>query len=754
MTTYTKVWIAVGIATLAIERLWLALWPLILYGCVVGAVLLSGAMETLPLAVHRGAVIAAAIGFLALGFLRLKAFKFPKRSQAVRLIESSLVARPLTTLEDTLANQTPFSLTLWNRHREQARKRIGRLRTRFPCPPIGAEDPFGLRFLGLIALLIAAVTAQESWSARLGSGLFPSSPELAIQTAVLITPPEYSGHSPFYLFPDQKERLSVPEESELLVRVSGTRSPPTLELDQRRFPLEALEDEHYQRVLTLTQPLTKIKVKTARETLASWDVDLIVDQPPWIEHADAPQSTAYQALAIGFQAGDDYGVSNIVAKITAPEIEGSYSEIVLPLASNLQAKTIARTSYHDLTPHPLAGETVHLRLEASDHKGQTTATPALAIILPERAFSHPIAKELVEIRKKLLRLRISSQEAARRLETILDQEWTHRVGSYLALSVAYHWLNRHPVEGRERVPDLLWKVALALEDGDLSLALEQLRTIQKQLEQALEGDASEEDLKRLTQKLQEALERYLRALASQEQTNDLAASRQTVESADLDRMMESLSDLIEVGAREQAMRMLSELQNILENLRSPTSGENFLHNALKNLQEIIKQQQSLIDQTFEESKRPEQSDQARLNSLARQQNILRHELEAFQQLFDYLPFDQPPSLDQANQTMLEAGKSLPDPEALDRSLDSQQMALGHLLEGMERFIETLDGAFSGGGMRPGFGYSPDDPNRWELPDAASLTRAKEILDILRERSSDSTRPIFEREYFERLLKRF
>ena len=104
--------------------------------------------------------------------------------------------------------------------------------------------------------------------------------------------------------------------------------------------------------------------------------------------------------------------------------------------------------------------------------------------------------------------------------------------------------------------------------------------------------------------------------------------------------------------------------------------------------------------------------------------------------------------------MLEAGKSLPDPEAIDRSLDSQQMALGHLLEGMERFIETLDGAFSGGGTRPGFGYNPDDPNRWELPDAASLTRAKEILDILRERSSDSTRPIFEREYFERLLKRF
>ena len=124
----------------------------------------------------------------------------------------------------------------------------------------------------------------------------------------------------------------------------------------------------------------------------------------------------------------------------------------------------------------------------------------------------------------------------------------------------------------------------------------------------------------------------------------------------------------------------------------------------------------------------------------------------------------------------EAGKSLPDPELpelLDRSLRQSNEYFERLLKngptlspfcfdqanrclrpGMERFIETLDGAFSGGGTRPGFGYNPDDPNRWELPDAASLTRAKEILDILRERSSDSTRPIFEREYFERLLKRF
>src|SRR5262249_14698735 len=121
--------------------------------------------------------------------------------------------------------------------------------------------------------------------------------------------------------------------------------------------------------------------------------------------------------------------------------------------------------------------------------------------------------------------------------------------------------------------DYLWSIALGLEDGDLSLAADDLRAAQDALRQALENNASDAEIARLTQNLRDAMQRYLQALAQQAQQNPMAqippgANVQTLRAQDLEKMLDQIEQLSKNGARDAARQLLSQLQNMLENLQA------------------------------------------------------------------------------------------------------------------------------------------------------------------------------------------
>src|SRR5206468_2559388 len=63
------------------------------------------------------------------------------------------------------------------------------------------------------------------------------------------------------------------------------------------------------------------------------------------------------------------------------------------------------------------------------------------------------------------------------------------------------------------VEQLLWDTALRIEDGRMSLAERELRRLQQQLQDALAKNAPDDEIDRLIRELQQALDRYLQALA-------------------------------------------------------------------------------------------------------------------------------------------------------------------------------------------------------------------------------------------------
>ena len=67
----------------------------------------------------------------------------------------------------------------------------------------------------------------------------------------------------------------------------------------------------------------------------------------------------------------------------------------------------------------------------------------------------------------------------------------------------------------EELADVLWDLALEIEEGDLSDALARLRRAQDRLAEAIENGATDEEIAELMQELREAMQDYMRQLAEQ-----------------------------------------------------------------------------------------------------------------------------------------------------------------------------------------------------------------------------------------------
>ena len=79
----------------------------------------------------------------------------------------------------------------------------------------------------------------------------------------------------------------------------------------------------------------------------------------------------------------------------------------------------------------------------------------------------------------------------------------------------------------------MWKLALAVEEGDLADASAELDAIRKELQKALAEGASPERIAELMDKLREAMDRYLQSMAEEtrrrmQQERSAAAARRSL----------------------------------------------------------------------------------------------------------------------------------------------------------------------------------------------------------------------------------
>ena len=195
---------------------------------------------------------------------------------------------------------------------------------------------------------------------------------------------------------------------------------------------------------------------------------------------------------------------------------------------------------------------------------------------------------------------------------IAPEKFTVEAGIYLGLRSIIWQLTRAKTDDALRdVVGRLWNMAVVIEDGNVSDAEAALRAAQEALRQALERGASEEEIKKLTDQLRAALDKFLQALAEEMRKNPQRLARpmdpnlRNLRPQDLKSMIDRLENLARSGAKDaaqQAARGIAVACSKICRWRVPgqmdgDDGDDMM-SALDELGDMIRKQQQLRDRTF------------------------------------------------------------------------------------------------------------------------------------------------------------
>jgi len=811
----------ISLAKLALywERLWRRSLPALLSVSGIISLGLFGVFERVPPAFHIAVLLV--FGVLALwSLVRLAQARWPQDKEALRWLEmsSGLAHRPASSLADTLIldADNPATKAIWRAHQQRLVPVVDALKPGLPRPLLIRKDPYSLRAAAFLVLVVAISSAGPDWSERLSSIASPGLKQTPSTASIdaWITPPRYTGKAPVFLTggngktaqdSPKPQVVKVPENSEFVVRISGVKAPQALVSEQSgssdevtSYLFEPIDEQTLElRIKLAGQRL--IDIQGDGKSMANWQILIIPDTPPVITVGEEIKTTPDQTLVIPYAFKDDYGVTGASALFASKHIGDANTPPFARKSPNFtinlpgrRLKTLSQSLFQDLTAHPWAGLTVSLQIKAEDDAGQVTLSDPVSLTLPERIFTEPLALALAEQRSKLAR-NIENRDAvatALNALSLFPEEIIKDTVVYLGLRTAYFRLTRDDNAALlKSTYDLLWDLALRIEDGDLSLAERDLRAAQEALRKALANNASPEEIARLMQDMKQALGRFLQALNEKNRQlgdqNQLAQAdrNQTIEAEDLAKILEAIENLTKSGANDAAQKMLSQLQNMLESLQagrpSPATSQDqsMLSDMIQELGDVINQQQRLMDETYQagqngarrlgEAGKPGSAD---MQTLADKQQALRDLLDQMMQQFGQNGMETPPALGRAGKAMQNAEGALRDGEP-GQAIGKQGSAIDQLRRGAQSMAQQMiDGLAqtpgqNGRGQNNGRGETdplgrplpssgPDFGLSTKIPTQGDIRRARELQRELQQRIGEPGRPQLELDYLDRLLRRF
>ncbi|MEP6355382.1 MAG: TIGR02302 family protein [Hyphomicrobiales bacterium] len=839
------------------ERIWPALFSLLMIAMVYACASWFGVWSFMPVWLKVIALGLFAIAIL-LTLSRASRLTLPKVDETIARVEmvSGVSHRPLTASLDLPVGETadPSSpqSTLWRAHQQRIAEGLSKLKAGWPQPLTQRLDPFASRAVLILATFIGFNVAGPDRLQRLTDG-FDFSIGKATVVARLdawVTPPRYTGKPPIFLTKEDAEfevgSVVVPAGSLLKIRsvnadatvvtfsgeaasgsVTGPIAIAAQKLNQAENPTSNSNQTDYEFKLDESGTITVGKAELSR----SWAFDVLPDSPPIIAFIDDPEVQRSGALQILATMKDDYGITQ--ADVVIEPIGAGVADTARPLYEapqfplslrRDQAKDGTSKTVRSLTDHPWAGAEVAMTLRAVDAAGQEGLSEVLTLSLPSRRFFNPLSRALIEQRRSLA----MDGNYANQLVDVIDvltvrpEQFNDDYAALITLaSIQRGLLDARNDDALRKVVDDLWDLAVGLEDGDLSDAERALREALEALREGIRDGASEEELARLLEDAREAMNEFMQALSEQAQRNSDTAQNQqptdpsqTLDPQDLQEMLDRIQELAQTGSRDAAEQLLSELQQMMENLQAQNQqrqqGESQEQQALNELGEMIRRQQQLLDQTYREQQegpgnqqgeQPGQSQQGQRGqqrgqqpgqqpgqqfgqdgrpspgqgqqgqqsqngqSLEQGQSALADQLQRFMDGLGPGPHDPSGQLGEAERSMRGAAGQLGEGD-LGGAGEDQSQALNELRAGARALAEQMAGegqgegdqSIAGGnrgtdplGRRDGR-RSSDFGDDVEVPDEIDTQRAREILDAIRERLGETLRPQIELEYLERLLQ--
>jgi uncharacterized protein (TIGR02302 family) len=626
--------------------------------------------------------------------------------------------------------------------------------------------------------------------------------------------------------------VAIPEGSAVLAQLSGGWGTPRIVIGETDSEFKPVAEGTYKLTATIgaAPEVKQISVVQGGRKIGAWPVYIVPDQPPAVSFGEDPGKSARGALRIDFEGNDDYGFAEAKLMIRRARVGGEAvkeeipglilkpktdkkadkkaeeaKEAMLAKVNVIEVrdlplpgstiKEVKESSYHDLTAHPWAGLKVYVQIVAKDAAGQYGVSDSVAVTLPQRFFRHPVARALVMLRKQLIEdpeTRDDVQDELANLGTI-PGAYDHDTIVFLSIQVMAKMLRSLPgYDTVTEVQKMLWETALRLEDGKLSQAEKRMREIQKKLMEALKNKAPSAEVQKLMRELQQAMSEFLREMMKGMKNlpnwaRPFDPNSQNLSSQDLQRMLDRARELAMTGNMEAARQLLSMLREMLENLRSGRFAmgrpqgqqQSQAWKMLQELQEMMRRQQELMDESHRQSQQGLQGGQPpSTEEGARRQGDLKKQLQEMLRRFGEMMGKVPKSLGDAELEMREALEALRKSRPGDAT-GPQGKAIENLRRGLGQMAQQFMRRFGQGrgrgrgpgrgmfGQRPGqmpYAYDPlgrQLPNSGmtssddvDIPDESATQKAWEILQELRRRAGEIGRPEVEMDYLERLLRRF
>ena len=873
-------------AILVFERLWPVAVAVLTLAALFVAVSWLGLWIALPKLLRGLGVLLFGV---ALGLVALRAWRgrLPGRRDALARLDrdSGVPHRPISSADDALADPQADALTraLWTLHRRRLDDALGRVRLRPPSPRMVDRDRYALRAGALLALVAAGFVAGPERGGRFAAAFDwfgAAAPGVGFRLDSWIDPPAYTGRPPVILsgpgVPAERNEggagraLQAPVGSTIVVRASGEGLVAVEAAgDVKPVPMEG--DAAAARPAAGAPAETEMRfalggdgrltVKRDGTPVAVYDLSAIPDQPPTIALAGQPVRNARGSMTLRYTIGDDYGAVGAEALLSDPIVAGKPAtgrHLVdppkLPLALPAAPRGLgAGETTADLADSPWAGATVTMVLTARDEGGNVGRSAPASVVLPARRFTQPLARALVEQRRDLVMDPDHHQGVDTALDglTLAPDLFDTPPAVFLGLRTAKGRLDAAQADADlVDVADLLWSMALQIEDGDLSKTERDLKALQQELKDALARKAPPEEIKRLTEALRRQLDKYLAEMAQKAERSERADRQGSDDKARTitPRQLQAMIDKMEQAARDgdlaEAQRMLDQLRGVLDNLKtakrrsgSQQQAQRQRNQAMGDLDRMMRDQQALRDETFKEGRdgrraeedqddgdpdgagqgQPSQDGeqgqgagqqpgagqqqgrgaQGRAGKgqpgsggdLQGRQNGLRGALGQLQRKMREMGLEGEKGFDAAGKAMQDAETALGEGQAgNDRAVEAQGRALRGLQQGAQGMAKQMaqgqgqgegqgqqdaqdgEGQDDGTGGPNGQETDPlgrprgrradqtagpyDDPSRDRVGQGDLAARARQVLEELRRRLGDPSRPQVEQDYLERLLKRY
>lgn len=633
-----------------------------------------------------------------------------------------------------------------------------------------------------------------------------------------ITGPEYALLAPKFLSTGNDGPIEALTGSNFHLKISGARKTPVLRLrtdgKKRRISFKKTGPQSYDLslridrngVLELSRPVSRL-----------WQIKALADKPPRVLFTKAPHGDTSDALSFSYAARDDVGIAalELVLEHTEGKIRKVDSTLLELPAKN--AKSLDEITMLDFTRHHWAGLPVTITLIAHDGVGQKGRSRSFSITLPDKLFVNPMAKAIAEQRALLIRTDapyapmpirpvLSAEDVRARPPFVQDNpaerlqrapKEVRRAAAlmraslrapemffddplvYVGLRYAAEnlRLSRRPADYKG-LDDELWALALWAEGGALADARAAMKAAERAFRRALARGAPADELARLMHNYERSVKRYLEALAEEALRNGQNASNSGSMSATMDgntlqEMLDALKALSETGARGDARKLLQALSELLEKMKMQLAAgsgagndpvSEAMRKALEELGDITAEQREILDEAFRQQQKSPGGEPGS-EGLAKEQRGLGERLRA-------LTDDQENdgrggtigALKEGADEMGQAAGALQEGE-LGEALEAQKDALSALRDGSEALASDLLNHIqkqNGKGVgenrdpfgRPTRGGGSQSADGTSVPDVINAERAREILQLLRDRAAEQGRTDEELNYLDRLLERF